>query len=123
MLGKKFETRPGEPFTVDQLVDALLPDANIERAAANIQARVSELRRVLEPALSRGQDSQYILSVGEGYILNVEAPCWVDTETFTDAVVRADTKAEHADWAQAVEVFEEAAALYRGRVSTRGSLR
>jgi tetratricopeptide (TPR) repeat protein len=113
-LLKVLLTAPGDVFTVDQLIDALLPNANVERAAANIQARVSELRRVLEPSLSRGQNSQYIVSVGEGYAFNADASYWLDMEAFKEEVNRADSAFDQGDWAQAVEGFEEAVALYRG---------
>ena len=42
-LLKVLLTAPGDVFTVDQLIDALLPNANVERAAANIRSRISEL--------------------------------------------------------------------------------
>jgi len=107
-------TAPGDVFTVDQLIDALLPNANVERAAVNIRSRISELRRVLEPDLSRGQDSQYIVSSGEGYAFNADASYWLDMEAFKEEVARADKAFEQRDWVSAIEGFEEAVALYRG---------
>ncbi|MCK4356882.1 tetratricopeptide repeat protein, partial [Candidatus Bipolaricaulota bacterium] len=113
-LLKVLLTAPGDVFTVDQLIDVLLPNANVEKAAANIQARVSELRRVLEPDLSRGRDSQYIVSIGEGYAFNADASYWLDTEVFKEEVDRTDSAFEQGHWGQAVEGLEEAVALYRG---------
>ena len=59
-LLKLLLTAPGDVFTDDQLIETLLPDAGVTRAGSNIRARISELRRVLEPELQRGTGSQYI---------------------------------------------------------------
>ena len=107
-------TNPGKTFSVDQLIDTLLPDADVERAGSNIKARVSELRRVLEPRLSRGQDSQYIISIGEGYAFNTDVSYWLDAEAFTEQILCTDLAFEQGHWAEAAESFEEAVALYRG---------
>lgn len=113
-LLKVLLTNPGKTFSVDQLIDTLLPNADVEKAGANIKARISELRRVLEPGLSRGQDSQYIVSIGEGYAFNVDASYWLDAEAFTEQILCTDLAFEQGHWAEAAESFEEAVALYRG---------
>ncbi|MFC2105906.1 tetratricopeptide repeat protein [Candidatus Bipolaricaulota bacterium] len=113
-LLKALLTNPGKTFSVDQLIDTLLPNADMEKAGANIKARISELRRVLEPGLSRGQDSQYIISIGEGYAFNVDASYWLDAEAFTEQISCTDLAFEQGHWAEAAESFEEAVALYRG---------
>jgi len=113
-LLKVLLTSPGKAFSVDQLIDMLLPDANVERAGSNIKARVSELRRVLEPGLSRGQDSQYIVSIGEGYAFNASASFWLDAEAFTEQISSTDLEFEQGHWANAAESCENAIALYRG---------
>ena len=101
-------------FTVDQLIDALLPDADPERAASNIRARVSELRGVLEPDLQRGSDSQYIKRIGEGYAFTLDSDCWVDFAAFESRLTDAQRAADAERWEEAVELFEAALNLYRG---------
>jgi len=69
---KLLVTSPGQPFTIDQISEAILPAPDASRGAAkNIQARVSELRHLLEPDLARGQDSQYIVNSGTGWLCSV----------------------------------------------------
>jgi tetratricopeptide (TPR) repeat protein len=114
-LLKVLLTAPGQAFSTDQLIDALLPDAEVGRATAkNVQSRISELRRVLEPGLSRGRDSQYIVNVGDGYAFSSEAPYWLDTVAFMEHVERADTALAEGRWAPAAEGYEEAVQLYQG---------
>ena len=66
-LLKVLLTAPGKFFLVDQLVEALFPASDPRRAASNVQSRISELRRVLEPNLKHGRDSSYIVRRGEAY--------------------------------------------------------
>jgi len=107
-------TEPGAAFAVDQIIEALFPEADPERAASNVQARVSELRRVLEPGLERGSDSQFIRHVGEGYALALGPHVWIDALTFAQQLSAAHSLADRSEWGEAIETFENALALYRG---------
>ena len=107
-------TEPGTSFTVDQIIEALFPDADPTRAARNVQARVSELRRVLEPGLERGSGSRFVRHVGGGYALNVGRDLWIDTIAFADMLKQAHPLADAGEWAPAIEALEDALALYRG---------
>jgi len=113
-LLKVLLTAPSEPFTVDQLIDALLPGADPKRARSNIRARVSELRGVLESDLARGSDSQYVKRIGEGYSFDLRSDCWVDTVAFRQALAEALALADSCSWSKAIEAFESGLALYRG---------
>ena len=113
-LLKVLLTQPGKSLTADQLIDALLPDANVSSAHSNIQARVSELRRVLEPDLARGRDSQYIRSVGEGYMFDLDSDCWIDTVAFDRNLAEAFQLADGSAWLNAVDAFESFVTLYGG---------
>jgi len=73
-LLKVLLTSPGETLTVDQLIEALWPDSSPASASRNVQARVSELRHVLEPKLAKGSNSKYVKHVGEGYALALGCP-------------------------------------------------
>ncbi|MBU0596268.1 winged helix-turn-helix domain-containing protein, partial [Candidatus Bipolaricaulota bacterium] len=113
-LLKVLLTAPGDVFTVDQLIEALLPDADPRRAVSNIRARVSELRSVLGSGSARGSDSPFIQRVGEGYALAMGSDAWLDTTAFERGVAEGLRKADEDDCANAIEVLEGAASLYRG---------
>lgn len=113
-LLKLLTTSPGTMFTVDQLIEALLPGADPERAATNIRARVSELRGVLEPSLERRSASRFIRRVGEGYALALESDTWLDTVVFDHGVSEGIERVDQGDWIGASTWLEDAIALYRG---------
>jgi len=113
-LLKVLLTDPGQPFTFDQLVDALLPEADVATATGNIQARVSELRRVLEPGLSQGRDSRYIISIGEGYAFAPASEFSLDTQEFEAGIITSERLASEGRWVEAAEAFEKTLLLYRG---------
>jgi len=113
-LLKVLLTDPGRPFTFDQLVDALLPEANVRNATGNIQARVSELRRVLEPGLSRGRESRYIISIGEGYAFSPACEFSLDTQEFEAGIIESERFASERRWEEAAEASEKTLLLYRG---------
>jgi len=113
-LLKVLLTDPGRPFTFDQLVDALLPEANVETAIHNIQARVSELRRVLEPELVKGRNSQFIVNAGEGYAFAPKCGYRLDVEEFDSGLDAAHKLAADGQWPEAIERFEDALTAYRG---------
>ena len=106
--------RPGERLTIDQLIEALWPEASPASATRNVQARVSELRRVLEPDLRKGSDSKYVKHVGEGYALALGDDLWLDTGVFRSQLAEAHDLADRGERIKAIEAFEEAIALYRG---------
>jgi DNA-binding SARP family transcriptional activator len=113
-LLKLLVTAPGQPFASDQIVDALLPDSDVEGATANIQARISELRRVLEPGLVRGRDSRFIVNAGEGYAFAPACECLLDTQAFEAGLAESRHLAEGGCWKAATERLERALLLYRG---------
>lgn len=104
----------GRVFSQDQLIDALFPELDPQKARINLQARVSELRRTLEPDLKRGGDSQFIRRAGSGYLFPKDAPCWVDIEAFQDALQAAAEQEQNQRWAQALERYDFALSLWRG---------
>ena len=107
-------TSPDIPFTLDQLSDALVPDADPSRAPSNIRARVSELRAVLEPDLEHGRDSQYVKHIGEGYAFRLDSDCWIDFASFEDGLADAERATDDEQWEDAVERLETALGLYQG---------
>lgn len=115
MLFKCLLTQRGHIFTQDQLIEALYPGSNPDKVVRNLAGRISELRRLLEPNLGKGQDSSYILRVAPGtYCFNDRTPCWIDTEVFQQHVTVACQQEKAGQWHRAIQHYEAAAELYRG---------
>jgi len=104
----------GRSFTVDQLIDLLYPEAEPDKVVKNLRGRVSQLRKALEPALTRGGDSQYVQNVGQGYRFSAQAPCWLDTDAFVTCLKQAQALVKTDRWDQALALYERAFDLYRG---------
>ena len=83
-LLKLLLTQPGQPFSRDEIVEALWPGVSPEAADRRLRITVSLLRRALEPDLERGPNSLFILSKRPGYAFNPTADCWMDTWQFEE---------------------------------------
>jgi predicted ATPase/DNA-binding SARP family transcriptional activator/Tfp pilus assembly protein PilF len=114
VLLKILLTERGRIFTDDQLVESLFPNLEFESALANLKKRISELRKILEPNRQRGQESQYVLRVGEGYLFSKECDCWMDIEQFETEHLSAQESFERERWSTAIEQFGNAIELWRG---------
>ncbi|MBI1743232.1 tetratricopeptide repeat protein [Candidatus Acetothermia bacterium] len=105
----------GQVFTQDQLMEALFPDLDPDKAVRNLHARLSELRRALEPKLKKGSESQFILNVGQqGYCFSKDAPCSIDTEEFQRFIEAAQASEKAGRWPEALGTYQQAMALYQG---------
>ena len=104
----------GRVFSKDELIEALYGGGDPQKKVRNLQGRVSELRRALEPELHAGVDSRYIVRIGGGYCFSDAAPCWLDTEAFLKQIEEAQHSQEEHRWDLAAESYERAARLYRG---------
>lgn len=113
-LLKVLLTKPGTVFSQDQLIEALFGEEDVQKALRNLYGRVSQLRRALEPKLTRGINSIFILRRGQGYCFDVESPCWIDTSEFLDHLAQGDEHQRNGKHLKAVEAYEEAIRLYRG---------
>ncbi|MBI1741438.1 tetratricopeptide repeat protein [Candidatus Acetothermia bacterium] len=114
LLVKLLLSERGRFFTQDQLIESLFSDHELEKAARSLHRRVSELRHVLEPHLQRGADSRFILHTGvKGYCFSADAPCQTDTEEFQKQSEAAQEAERAGRWAQALQGYEQAIALYR----------
>jgi predicted ATPase/DNA-binding SARP family transcriptional activator/Tfp pilus assembly protein PilF len=116
-LFKVLVSERGRAFTREQLIELLFTEGDPAKATNNLQKRVSELRRVLEPRLTEGRQSQFILPMDgreQGYLLSKTAPCWVDTEEFQKYVEIGRSAEQGERWTHAIETYRRAAELYRG---------
>jgi TolB-like protein/DNA-binding winged helix-turn-helix (wHTH) protein len=104
----------GQTYSQDQLIDLLFTEQDPESASRNLHKRVSELRRILEPELKRGQESKFVVRLGQGYALSQEESCWTDLEEYALQIREAKESQDDGDWALALESFERALELYRG---------
>ncbi len=104
----------GQTFTQDQLIDLLYPDADPDKVIKNLRGRVSELRKALEPDLKKGPDSQFILNIGQGYVFNGDADCWVDVEKFEQHLQTAQQLVSTQRWAEALDEYNQAFQHDRG---------
>ncbi|TDE19474.1 BTAD domain-containing putative transcriptional regulator [Actinomadura sp. 6K520] len=101
-------TAPGRPVSSDRLIDALWGGRPPRNPKGTLQARVSQLRRVLDGAEPGARD--LIASRPPGYVLDVD-PQAVDAERFTAALRRAG---EAADPLAKARLLGDALALWRG---------
>jgi DNA-binding SARP family transcriptional activator len=102
-------------FTRDQLIEALFPGLDPDKAFHNLTGRISELRRALEPNLLRPKDSQFILNAEqECYCFNKVAACWVDREEFEKGLAAAQASEQAERWGEALVSYLRAVDLYRG---------
>ncbi|MDB5100598.1 MAG: putative sensor protein, partial [Cyanobacteria bacterium RYN_339] len=86
-----------------------------DAALTTVHVNVSELRRVLQPALKKGEESRYVKLVGDRYVLDAARLAGVDVAAFDAAMREADgLKAGQPD--QAEGAYERALAGYRGNL-------
>ena len=105
----------GKVFTQEQLVEWLFPDAHPFKALQNLHGRISELRKLLEPKLTKGTDSVFILRPSKGnYQFNPDLECQIDTECFMDQFRQGESFFSEQRWGEAALHFQEAVDIYQG---------
>lgn len=80
----------------DELIGALWPDLPPDSAALALNTTVSDLRRILEPYLGKGQLSRYLLRDEETLAFNPAAETWYDAAAFEQAARSGDQAARQA---------------------------
>jgi DNA-binding SARP family transcriptional activator len=66
-LLKLLLTAPGRIFSSTEIIDILWSSLEPDEASKGLRATVSKLRKVLEPDLSQGRLSRYIITEKTGY--------------------------------------------------------
>jgi len=113
-LLKVLLTKPGHVFTQDQLIEALFEGKRPKSAIKNLYGRVSQLRRALEPELTRGSDSRFVVRQGQGYRFAVSGEAWIDTQEFAAQLDIGERCQQNGRHTEAARAFEAAIRLYRG---------
>lgn len=113
-LLKIFVTHADRLFSQDELIELLWPDAPADTSAVNLRKRISELRKALEPQITRGSQSQYILTRPGGYCFNAQAPYTTDILEFLQAWEEGQRLENAGQFGQAICEYERAIALARG---------
>ncbi len=99
----------------DELIELIWGDSvDIAILENRLDRTVSALRRALEPDLSRGTESSYILSAVGGYRLSPAIQWWIDTEEFTALLQQATEMKRSGDKAGALAKYLNAEKLYQG---------
>jgi len=113
-LLKLLLTRPGRVFSRDEILEALWPDVPPTAAERSLWVTVSLLRRALEPGLSRGSDSRYVLQRRPGYAFNEHADCRVDAWEFEEHRKKAEAARETGELDEATDEYRSALDLVQG---------
>ncbi len=111
-LFKILISQQGQSFTVDQLVDWLYPNMDPVKASRNLQKRVSELRRMLEPTL-KASDSNFIVRHGSAYCFNIQVEIALDIAEFTSMVVKSKEYQARNQVNDALQSFYAAMKAYK----------
>ena len=113
-LLKLLLTRPGQPFSRDEIIEALWPGVSPEAGERSLRAAVSQLRRVLEPELERGSGSRYILRHSPGYAFEAQSAARIDTLEFEVRLNRADAARQDERLVDAIDEYRAALDVVRG---------
>lgn len=105
----------GRPLTQEQLIEVLYPKRPTMANVRNLLARISEVRRILEPNLGRGNESAFIVRLAQGtYTFSESAPCMIDIEEYRRATRQGHKRFAAGDWGQALAHYSRAIQLYCG---------
>jgi LuxR family transcriptional regulator, maltose regulon positive regulatory protein len=98
----------------DEVIDALWPEADPEKARGSLWQSVYQLRRTLEPALAEPRASRYVRAEEPGYRLEPGEGYAYDAEDLEEAVRNADRLAAAGRARAAEPPYRRALDLYKG---------
>lgn len=104
----------GHVISNDQIIEQLFPEQDPQKASNNIQGRISELRKAMEPDLEHGKDSNFILRNEHGYLIPETAPIDTDLDQYVKLISQAGSAIRSEQWHEAIQKYEEALALKMG---------
>jgi DNA-binding SARP family transcriptional activator len=103
----------GRPARREQLIELLWPAHSSSRGRNNLNVCLHGLRHTLHRTRAIGQ---YVVHRDGGYLLNPEFSWWIDRDQFLSLTrgAQAEVRARRID--AAIEMYESAAAMYRGEL-------
>ncbi len=114
VLLKFLAANRGRPVPRDALIELLWPEAEPQRAGANLRVVLHALRRGLEPDLERGEKSSFVISQGDQVYLDPSTRVWVDAEEFVQRSRSAARLESRGRLAEAMSEYRRASSLYAG---------
>ncbi len=93
------------------LMELVWPEEDPKKSAQRFHVAMAALRKILEPRISKGIRSSYILRSGQAYRIDVGAKGRVDIETFEQEI---ELGKQAKDRKTAMGHFKKAVTLYRG---------
>jgi LuxR family maltose regulon positive regulatory protein len=106
-------------LSLGQMIEVLGGEEVSAAALTTIKVDVSSLRRALEPNLGKGQESRYVVTTDDRYLLTWEAVEYLDLRAFDQAMGRGDRLRE-SEPLEAVKAYEAGLAHYRGNLLDDG---
>ena len=100
---------PSHQLHRDQIIESFWPEYEPEAAANNFYKMVHLARRALEPGLSSGTKSKFIVAKGNRVALRTSGLLWIDAEEFERRAHEAIKKAN-------IDTCEAALELYQGEL-------
>jgi two-component SAPR family response regulator len=95
----------------DVLIELLWPEGNPTKTVSRLHAVLPSLRKTLEPEISRGIPSSYLLREGDSYKLHLGDGGWVDVDEFRKESKLAE---EEKNPEKSISYYLNAEAIYRG---------
>ncbi len=106
-------TRMGKPIPKDALIESLWPEGDPEAGGNRLYGVIHALRRGLESQRSAG-GPPFILTDGDSYCFNMQAPHRLDVDEFLKGVKRGEGLEARGDVGPALQAYRAAAHLYTG---------
>lgn len=103
----------GRPVPRDALMELLWPETDPRTAANRLYVLVHTLRRTIEPSRD-GSHWTYVLSDGDRYYFNMNAPFRLDLQEFRRLLDLGKRLESDGEIPQAIHSYEAAINLYRG---------
>jgi len=95
----------------DEFLEVIWPDIPLDKADLAFHRTLGGLRRMLEPALTRGREATTITFGNDRYRLDPTTIAWSDARAFEEGIAAASRA---GDDAETLAALDAARALYRG---------
>lgn len=106
--------RRGRPLSRDEALQWLWPDADPAAARTSLRVALHGLKRALEPGLSAGQLSRYLLAGRDEIRLVDPSRIWFDLWEFEERITRGRQALREGSRAAGMALFREAVSLWHG---------